>query len=116
MMSEHRKQIVAQLKEYAAKQVKADKHGPWTKLQGLSDEQIAVVSGQTAGIEGAKARASKYVRNNTEFVKKLPTDFKKLADPKYVADKEKTKAEKAKEAAKPAAKADPAKTTAKAAA
>jgi predicted phage tail protein len=115
MMSEHRKQIVAQLKQHAAKQVK-DGASHWQKLSDLSDEQIAAVSGQTAGIEGAKARASKYVRNNTELVKKLPTDFKKLADPKYVAEKEKTKAEKAKEAEKPAADANPAKPTAKAAA
>jgi hypothetical protein len=111
MMSETRKKIVAELKAYAAKQVKADKDSPWQKLLKLSDEQIAAVSGGTVVIDGAKARASKFVRNDTEFVKKLPTDFSKLGDAKYVAEKAKTKAQKDKEAEKPAPKADPAKTT-----
>jgi hypothetical protein len=106
MMSQHRKQIVAQLKEYAAKQVKADKDSQWAELLKLSDEQIAAVSGQTAVIEGAKGRASKWVRKDKTFLSKLPTDFGKLADPKYVAEKDKTRAEKAAEKApaKPAAK------------
>jgi hypothetical protein len=104
MMSQHRKQIVAQLKAYATNQVKADKDSKWGELLKLSDEQIAAVSGQTAVIEGARGRASKWVRQDKTFLSKLPTDFGKLADPKYVAEKDKTKAEKAAEA-KPTAKA-----------
>jgi hypothetical protein len=95
MMSEHRKAIVAELKQYAAKQVAADKTSPWTKLSTLSDEQIAAVTGATGGIEGAKTRASKFVRGKLT-ASQLPTDFAKLADPKYVALKNQTKAEKAK--------------------
>jgi hypothetical protein len=107
MMSETRKKIVAELKEYAAKQVKADEDSSWAKLLKLSDEQIGAVSGGTVVIDGAKARASKFIRADVTFLGKLPDDFGRLADPKYVAEKQKTKAEKAKEAETTAAPAKP---------
>jgi hypothetical protein len=72
--------MVAALKEHANKQVAADKDSPWQKLLALSDEQIAAVSGQTAGVDGAKTRAAKWVRGDTEFLTKLPDDFAKPAE------------------------------------
>jgi hypothetical protein len=107
MMSETRKKIVAELKEYAAKQVKADEDSSWAKLLKLSDEQIGAVSGGTVVIDGAKARASKFIRADVTFLGKLPDNFGKLGDPKYVAEMDKTKAEKAKEAETTAAPAKP---------
>jgi hypothetical protein len=98
MMSENRKKMVAQLKEYAAKQVKADKDSRWQDLLSLSDEQIAAVSGQTVVFDGARTRASKFIRRDADFMGKLPTDFTKLGDATYVAEKAKTKAEKQTEA------------------
>jgi hypothetical protein len=107
MMSETRKKLVAQLKEYAAKQVKADEASSWKKLLTLSDEQIAAVTGTTSVFDGARGRAAKYVRADETFLSKLPDDFGRLADPKYVAEKQKTKAEKAKETETTAAPAKP---------
>jgi hypothetical protein len=110
MLSKTRQGIVAQLKAHATKQVEADKDSNWAKLLKLSDEQIGAVSGHTVVMDGAKARASKFVRGDEEFLAKLPDDFSKLADPKYVAEKDKTKAEKEKETTKaPAKPAAPAK-------
>jgi hypothetical protein len=104
MMSATRKKLVGQVKEYAAKQVKAEPGSDWGKLLKLSDQQIAAVTGGTAVFEGAKGRASKFVRGDADFMEKLPKDFAKLADAKYVAEKdaEAKKAETTKAPAKPA--------------
>jgi hypothetical protein len=110
MMSETRKKIVAELKDYAAKQVEANKDSQWQKLLKLSDQQIAAVSGGTAGFDGAKGRASKFVRSDEKFLEKLPSDFGKLADPKYVAAKDAKKAaEETTAAPKPPAAPKPSK-------
>jgi hypothetical protein len=88
MMSATRKKLVGQVKDYAAKQVKAEPGSDWAKLLKLSDQQIAAVTGGTAVLEGAKGRASKFVRGDADFMEKLPKDFAKLADAKYVAEKD----------------------------
>jgi hypothetical protein len=104
MMSPTRKKMVEQVKEYASKQVEANKDSEWSKLLKLSDEQIAAVTGGTVVLDGARGRAAKFVKGDADFMGKLPKDFKQLADAQYVAkkDAEAKKAETTKAPAKPA--------------
>jgi hypothetical protein len=72
-MSDRRRQIVDQIKDFA--------NGPgyekgWdTVVETLNDNQIAVLTGKTADFAGAKKRVAKWVNLNSKFLQTLPEDF-----------------------------------------
>jgi hypothetical protein len=72
-MSAHRRQIVEEIKDFA--------NGPgYTKgwdivVETLSDGQIAVLTGKTATVAGAKKRVAKWLRLDSKMLASLPENF-----------------------------------------
>jgi hypothetical protein len=74
-MSEGRKEIVDEIKRYAAGD--AYEKGWDVVIETLSDQQIAILTGKTATFAGAK-RVARWVRSEPKSLATLPTNFETL--------------------------------------